>query len=334
MVFNSARGTGMTEFLVKHSTEYEYSTLASLSYNEARMIPRSFSSYLLDQTCLSKKVESDPIWRDQRLRKDYFGNQVLYFTMRQPHSKMRITVESAVQLKPAPHNPIKREQYDTWAQDSPAWEEIKTWLERKRTEEVFEIKEYFLDSPMIPKFEGAFRYAAASFTPGRPVLAATRELMGRIFDEFDYKPGSTNIFTPIGQVYASKSGVCQDFAHFMIACLRSHGLAARYMSGYIESLPRPGQEKLQGADASHAWIAIYVPGLGWIDFDPTNDLIPYDQHITLAWGRDFSDVTPLKGILFGGGENQLTVSVDVNRKPTAQSRLLGPHEQEPLISLN
>lgn len=325
----------MTEFLVKHTTEYDYSTLASLSYNEARMSPRSFTSCLLTQTCHTKEIESDPVWRDHRFRKDYFGNQVLFFTMRQPHSSMRITIESGVSIEPSLQNPVKRDQYDAWSLDSPDWESVREWIDSEWSEEAYVVKEYTLDSPMIPKFDGALEYAEESFTPKRPVLAATRDLMRRIYEEFDYKPGSTNIFTPIGQVYANKSGVCQDFAHFMIACLRSKGLAARYMSGYIETLPRPGQEKLQGADASHAWVAVYLPHLGWVDFDPTNDQIPFDQHLTLAWGRDFSDVTPLKGIFFGGGENQLSVSVDVSRKSSSiRSPLLDPQEQESLISLN
>lgn len=319
----------MTEFFVTHTTEYVYSTLASLSYNEARMVPRTFSNYLLRQTCLSKEIRTDPIWRDQRLRKDYFGNQVLYFTMRQPHSKMQITIESQISIEPSPHNPVVRDQYNAWSQDSPSWETVRDWLNKATTAEADSVREYALDSPMAARFDGAFEYAAESFTPDRPLLAAVRDLMQRIYVEFEYKPGSTNIYTPIGQVYATKSGVCQDFAHFMLACLRAYGLAGRYMSGYIETLPRAGQEKLQGADASHAWIAVYLPQHGWVDFDPTNDLIPYDQHITLAWGRDFADVTPLKGIFFGGGENALSVSVDVRRPKPLNS----PQEEE-AIHLN
>jgi transglutaminase-like putative cysteine protease len=137
--------------------------------------------------------------------------------------------------------------------------------------------------------------------------------MRRIFTEFTYDPHFTTIITPLSDVLLHRRGVCQDFAHLMIACLRSLGLAARYVSGYLETLPPPGQVKLQGSDASHAWLAVYVPGRGWIDFDPTNNQIPTNQHITTAWGRDYSDVTPLKGIIFGGGEHLLSVSVDVNR---------------------
>ncbi|MEN9849778.1 MAG: hypothetical protein RL368_2518, partial [Pseudomonadota bacterium] len=139
------------------------------------------------------------------------------------------------------------------------------------------------------------------------------DLMRRIFTEFTYDPHFTTIITPLSDVLLHRRGVCQDFAHLMIACLRSLGLAARYVSGYLETLPPPGQVKLQGSDASHAWLAVYVPGRGWIDFDPTNNQIPTNQHITTAWGRDYSDVTPLKGIIFGGGEHLLSVSVDVNR---------------------
>jgi transglutaminase-like putative cysteine protease len=153
-----------------------------------------------------------------------------------------------------------------------------------------------------------------SFSAGRPLLEAVHDLMRRIHRDFTYDPHFSSIATPLQQVLAHRRGVCQDFAHLAIACLRSQGLAARYVSGYLETLPPPGGEKLVGADASHAWFGVYVPYQGWVDFDPTNDQVLADRHITAAWGRDYADVAPLKGVLFGGGsEHRLTVEVDVER---------------------
>ncbi len=303
----------MIRFTITHTTEYKYTSPASLSYNEARMVPRSFSTPLFNQNCLTHQVSTAPIWRDHSLRQDYFGNSVLYFTVREPHSEMGITISSEVKVTPSADNPQDRSSYENWALNSPSWEMVADRLKTDSSSELLAAREFTIDSPLASAFGGAYEYSARAFTPKRPILAATRDLMQQIFEEFEYKPGATSIYTSIGQVYATKSGVCQDFAHFMLACLRSRGLAARYMSGYIETLPRPGQEKLQGADASHAWVSVYVPEMGWVDFDPTNDLIPHVQHITLAWGRDFTDVTPLKGIFFGGGEHKLVVAVDVRR---------------------
>ena len=157
------------------------------------------------------------------------------------------------------------------------------------------------------------QYAQSSFQPNRPLVQVVADLMQRIHVDFTYDPTFTTIATPLSDVLLFRRGVCQDFAHLAIACLRSFGIAARYVSGYVETQPEPGKERLVGADASHAWFAVYVPGIGWLEFDPTNNTLPFDQHITLAWGRDYTDVTPLKGIAFGGGQHNLSVSVDVLR---------------------
>ena len=192
-----------------------------------------------------------------------------------------------------------------------AWELVAQRLQSDRTAEVLDALQYTLDSPMIESNEKLAAYARHSLLPGRPLLQAVNELMQRIFADFTYDPEFSSIATPLSEVLKHKRGVCQDFAHLAIACLRSQGLAARYVSGYIETLPAPGKERLVGADASHAWFSVYLPDAGWIDFDPTNNQMPIDKHITVAWGRDFSDVTPLKGIAFGGGQHKLHVSVDV-----------------------
>jgi transglutaminase-like putative cysteine protease len=197
--------------------------------------------------------------------------------------------------------------------NSPSWEKVRDSLEHSLTNEYLEAREFVLDSPFIAVDNTLREYARPSFTPGRPILDAVRDLMRRIFTEFVYDPNFTTIITPLNTVLEHRRGVCQDFAHLMIGGIRSMGLAARYVSGYLETLPPPGKEKLQGSDASHAWLAVYVPGQGWVDFDPTNHQMPTNQHITTAWGRDYSDVTPLKGTIFGGGSHILQVSVDVTR---------------------
>ena len=166
---------------------------------------------------------------------------------------------------------------------------------------------------MITIFPELSQYAAASFPTGRPLLKSVLHLMKRIYEDLDFVPGATTIATPLSEVLQKRRGVCQDYAHLMVGCLRAQGLAARYVSGYIETLPPPGKEKMQGTDASHAWCSVFVPNLGWVDFDPTNNLMPRDQHMILGWGRDFSDITPLKGVFFSNGKHKLNVSVDVIR---------------------
>jgi transglutaminase-like putative cysteine protease len=197
--------------------------------------------------------------------------------------------------------------------DSP-WDQVRDRLAAPQSAELCEQRQYVLDSPLAGAAADLADYATVSFPAGRPLLEGVGDLMQRVHTDFIYHPGFTTISTPLSEVLASRRGVCQDFAHLAIACLRSLGLAARYVSGYLETLPRPGQEKLQGADESHAWFSVYLPDNGWVDFDPTNNQIPLDQHITTAWGRDFSDVTPLKGVIYGGDPgHQLRVAVDVER---------------------
>jgi len=200
--------------------------------------------------------------------------------------------------------------------DSPPWEAVRERVAADTTTPGLEARDFVLPSAFVPPDDAVWDYARASFPPGRPLLEAVRDLTRRIHQEFRYDPGFTTIVTPLAEVLAHRRGVCQDFAHLQIACLRSLGLPARYVSGYLETLPPPGKAKLQGADASHAWVSVYDPEQGWTDFDPTNDQLVGEQHITTAWGRDYGDVTPLKGIIFGGGEHTLEVAVDVERLET------------------
>ena len=189
--------------------------------------------------------------------------------------------------------------------------------------DILEAREYLLDSPMIKAFPELKDYAKALFQDERPLLSAVRELTSKIFNEFKYDANSTTVATPLDEVLENRHGVCQDFAHLAIGCLRALGFPARYVSGYLETLPAPGEVKLVGADASHAWFAVFSPGEGWFEFDPTNDIMPAEQHITTAWGRDYSDVTPLRGVIFDGGDSQqLSVSVDVRRIESPASSIV------------
>lgn len=304
----------MSIFKITHKTEYLYEEPASLCYNEMRMLPRSFSHPLFTQHCLDAYVVVDPAWGDQRERTDFFGNRVFFYAIRQPHEAMTITVNSQVRLDPVPgvQGQLQRDALLATAAQS-SWEAVCDQLRQEQTSATLEARQYTMSSPHVPLLPELAAYADASFSANRHVIDAVYELMVRIYREFAFVPGATTVATPINEVLTERRGVCQDFAHLMIGCLRAKGLAARYVSGYIETLPPPGQEKLQGSDASHAWCSVYIPDFGWLDFDPTNHLIPLDQHITLAWGRDFADVTPLKGVFFGDGRHELKVSVDMTR---------------------
>ncbi len=196
----------------------------------------------------------------------------------------------------------------------PAWEKARDSLAEDLSPDMLTAREFCFESPLVSPSAGVHDYAASSFEPGRPLVDAVSDLTERIFGDFAYDPGFTTVTTPLEEVLSARRGVCQDFAHLAIGCVRSMGLAARYVSGYLETAPPPGEDRMVGADASHAWPAVFVPGWGWLDVDPTNDRIVGTSYVTTAWGRDYSDVSPLKGIVFGGGNSHtLDVSVDVSR---------------------
>jgi transglutaminase-like putative cysteine protease len=196
---------------------------------------------------------------------------------------------------------------------TPPWEKVREATARDVLDPDSQAGEFLFESPHVTTSPAFADYAAESFTTGRPLLEALLHFTARIFHDFRFDKRATTVATPVEEVFRKRRGVCQDFAHFGIACLRSIGLPARYVSGYLETLPPPGRPRLIGADASHAWFAVWCPGFGWIDADPTNNVLPADRHITLAWGRDFSDVSPLRGVVIGGGGHGLGVSVDVAR---------------------
>jgi transglutaminase-like putative cysteine protease len=285
-------------YRVTHTTAYRYSEPASLSQNELFLTPRQTRCQRLIDTGL----EIDPEPPYLHTREDYFGNTAQVFMVQHPHSELLMTAKSEVETQcravPLPATTLP-------------WEEAVRRLASYGDGETLAAYQYVFGSPMISIIPEARAYARPSFPPGRPVLAGAVELMGRIYKDFSYDKSATNVDTTIRQVLKNRRGVCQDFSHLAIACLRSLGLAARYVSGYLETLPPPGKEKLVGADASHAWLSVFVPEAGWIDLDPTNNLVPGEQHITVAWGRDYGDVTPVKGVVMGGGVHTLSVMVDV-----------------------
>ncbi|MEO9655957.1 transglutaminase family protein [Marinomonas sp.] len=290
-------------YRVRHITEYTYGAPVSLCYNMAHLLPRDTHN----QLCLNQKVQINPPPVYQSESQDYFGNQTFYFSIQEAHKKLVIDVTTDFEVTPLDHK-------KTLADHPITCGELRALFANPNTPELRVAKEYVLDSPQIKSSAELNAYADEIFSDEQPVLSAALAFTNKIFTEFTFDPNATTVATPLEQVLEQRSGVCQDFAQLAIGCLRSVGLPARYMSGYLETLPPPGQEKLVGADASHAWFAVFIPSLGWVEFDPTNNIMPSDQHIVTAWGRDYSDVTPLQGVIFEGGSNQqLAVSVDVRR---------------------
>ncbi|WP_445189541.1 transglutaminase family protein [Pseudonocardia sp. Cha107L01] len=285
---------------VTHRTEYRYPSTVSSSFGEIIMLPRD----LPGQACVRSELMIDPAPHDLRQRIDFFGNRVAYFAVLAPHTRLSVTATSLVRV------------HGRRVEAAPAlelgWEQARDRLRADTVGELLEARQFVLDSPLVTLSEQLAEYAAQSFPPGQPVLAAVTDLASRIYRDFEFLPGATEVKTTIDEVFARRAGVCQDFAHVAIGCLRSLGLAARYVSGYLETRPPPGKARIAGADVSHAWVSAFVPGAGWVDVDPTNDQLVNDRYVTTAWGRDYTDVPPLKGVIFTEGDVQdLRVSVDV-----------------------
>jgi len=235
-------------------------------------------------------------------RVDYFGNLLCFFTVQEPHKELVVEARSEVAIEGSPAS---------WPQQTLPWEEVARLLPVDHSRAGLEAYQFRFESPRIrvrPEFAA---YALQSFTPDRPMPEALLELTARIHSDFRFDSRVTNVRTPTEEVFRKRRGVCQDFAHLQIACLRSLNLAARYVSGYLRTYPPPGKPRLVGADASHAWVSAYCPGVGWLDMDPTNNVVPSNGHVTLAWGRDYGDVSPLRGLILGGGAHTLKVAVDM-----------------------
>jgi transglutaminase-like putative cysteine protease len=292
----------MMRFRIRHSTHYKYARRVTHCYNLANVVPRNTQR----QRCLSNRITVSPHPAITRKRTDYFGNEACHFEIQRTHKELIITSESEVQIEDHDRELDLDLGY--------SYQETLDYLRQTKTQQVLDATEFILNSPMIERSEALADYARPSFEPGRSLKACVSELTSRIFNDFAYDPEFTTIATPLSEVLEHKRGVCQDFAHLQVGCLRSMGIPAKYVSGYIETLPAPGEEKLVGADATHAWIAYFSPNEGWVEFDPTNDKAANSQHIVTALGRDYYDVTPVKGVIFGGGESPiLSVSVDVAR---------------------
>jgi transglutaminase-like putative cysteine protease len=285
-------------YRVTHRTTYRYSEPVTLCHNVLRLTPRSHTG----QSCLVTELVVEPAPAVMSNYVDYFGNPSTFFTVQDRHQQLTVMVVSETEVKPpAPPAPDR----------TPPWDCVPGLLASSRAAADLDAYQFVFDSTYIQASRKLAALALPSFPMGRPLLAGVLDLTRRIHGEFRYDPQATTVTTPLNEVLENRRGVCQDFAHLEIGCLRSLGLAARYISGYLLTNPPAGQPRLVGVDASHAWLSVYCPGSGWIDLDPTNNQIPTDKHITLAWGRDYDDVSPIKGVLLGGGEQSIRVGVDV-----------------------
>jgi transglutaminase-like putative cysteine protease len=290
------------KYTIQHKTSYAYLEPVSLCHNIARLMPRNTEEQICRNTSIVITPEPDRINEFE----DFFGNKVIYFSIEKEHWELTVNVTSEVERNVS--GQMKLQVYR-----NATLENVQKELSEPKAE-LLDIKQYVFETPMTAPDEDILKYAQESFTSGRSVFEAAEELTKRIYTDFEYKPGHTTIATPLAELMQERKGVCQDFAHLAIACLRSVGLPARYVSGYIETLSPEGIEKLIGVDASHAWFSVYITDMGWTDFDPTNNCLVSDQHITIGWGRDYADIAPLEGIILSSGSHELAVSVDVRRK--------------------
>jgi transglutaminase-like putative cysteine protease len=285
-------------YQVEHQTAYSYDLPVIQSQQMLHMMPRQtpFQQYV------SYTLACEPIPSEQSQRLDFFGNHTHYLTMLAQHQALQVTSRFQVNIQPRPTM--------TALTQSPAWEQVPSILQQHGAQHL-EAMPFVYPTTRVKSSEALASFARSCFTPQRPLLEAAMALTQKINGEFEFDAQATDVSTPLDEVLKGRRGVCQDFAHLMIGALRSLGLACRYVSGYILTHPPPGQPRLVGADASHAWVSVYCPVYGWVDFDPTNNCLVQQDHITVAWGRDFGDVSPMRGVVLGGGAQQLTVSVTV-----------------------
>lgn len=288
-------------YQILHDTHYRYAAPVSLAQQLAHLWPRACAR----QRCLYNEMEILPPPSQRQDTLDAFGNPLTRLAFERPHAELQVKARLMVEVFP----------HEAYALDkSPPWEQVREQLAYHGgalSEEELEAVRYRVESPFVRLKQAFVDYAEDCFVAQQPFLQAVAALMDKIFSEFTYDPEATLIATPLLEVLESRRGVCQDFAHLMLACLRARGFAARYVSGYLLTHPPAGQLRMIGADASHAWVSVYCPVLGWVDFDPTNNLLPDVEHITLAWGRDFADVSPLRGVILGGGNHDPEVRVTV-----------------------
>jgi transglutaminase-like putative cysteine protease len=294
--------TATARYEITHETQYNYAVPVALSQQLVHLFPRVCSW----QQCDVQTLTIEPAPTHQRDEQDIFGNPLTRLSFESPHETLTLTARLSIAVN---------------ARELPALENSATWervsellgyrADTSPSTDVLEACQFRYESPAVRLKRVFVQYGDDCFTTDTPVLVAAQKMMHKIFTEFTFDSGATEVTTPLIEVLENKRGVCQDFAHLMIACLRSRGLAARYVSGYLLTAPPPGQPRLIGADASHAWVSVFCPQNGWVDFDPTNNMLPGNEHITLAWGRDFSDVSPLRGVILGGDSHELDVKVTV-----------------------
>ncbi len=283
---------------VSHRTTYGYRYPVSFGNHVACLKPRSFDRNRLVRSTLH--IQPTPTTLTERT--DFFGNQLFFFAIEEPHRELVVEARSELIVQPGEGRELGSET---------PWETSAKGAVEAGSPDDLEAFQYGLESPRIRLRPEYAAYALESFSPGRPMREALLELTARIHRDFRFDAKVTTVRTPTEEVFKKRRGVCQDFAHVQIACLRSIGVAARYVSGYLRTYPPPGRPRLIGADASHAWISAYSRGGGWLDMDPTNNVAPTDGHVTLAWGRDYGDVSPLRGLILGGGSSTLKVEVDM-----------------------
>ncbi len=287
----------MPIYKIKHTTRYRYQQPVTICHHIAHLLPRE----ALNHSWAYADLEISPTaMRTDRL--DYFGNRQTFFSIQEPHRELQVTSKGEVEILAPSTGMLFSNQ---------PWEMALDSLWNSQIIGFAGVVQFTFESTRVSQPLEARQYALESFPPGRPVVEAITDLMNRIHRDFKFDSTATSVGTSVTEVLHHRTGVCQDFAHLGISCLRAMGFAARYVSGYLLTTPPPGIPRLVGADASHAWLGVYVPELGWLDFDPTNNIIPAERHITIAWGRDFSDVSPLRGVILGGGKHVVQVSVDV-----------------------
>lgn len=285
-------------YRIIHKTSYSCREPISVGHNQAWLQPRN----LPGQTCDSFDLRITPTPSVLTNRLDTYGNTVHTFSFNEGYRSLDVIATSRLDVTPT----------QTGMPKTQPWEAVRAGLREHQSAAEVDAGQFQFASPLVSLFEQAADYTRTSFTSGQPIADCTADLMSRIFDEFTFDPTATTVSTPVAQVFEQRRGVCQDFAHLMLAMVRSQGLAARYVSGYLRTQPPPGKPRLVGADASHAWVSVFCgPDVGWIDFDPTNNMVPGGEHITIGWGRDYSDIPPLRGVFLGGGAPHLRVSVDV-----------------------
>lgn len=288
-----------TTYQVVHCTDYIYESTVSASYGVVYLLPRDTDW----QRVISANMVIAPNPDTYSEHTDFFGNRAAHFSVLDGHTELTVTTTSVVEVAGRPAVPFG---------SGPTWESARDEIQNSFDADVMEARAFVLESPALSSSPAVRDYAAPSFAFGRPLIDVLGDLTARINGDFVYTSGVTDLTTTLDELLTLRQGVCQDFANLQIACLRAYGIPARYVSGYLETLPPPGQAKLQGSDASHAWLSAFVPSIGWIDVDPTNNLFVGNRHICTAWGRDYADVAPLKGVIYTESKsNTMTVTVDV-----------------------